>query len=85
MNSFTYTLTVPEGLHARPAMLLVQQAQRCPCSVRLACGGREANAKSILNIMCLGANQGATITFSCSGPEEAEAAAALESFAKQHL
>lgn len=38
MKQVRYTIHDPNGLHARPAGLLVKEAQKYPCAIQLACG-----------------------------------------------
>jgi phosphocarrier protein len=66
------------GLHARPAALFVQTAKRFTCNVLCTKDGREADAKSILGILTLGANKGAVVTIRAEGEDEADAVAALK-------
>lgn len=49
------TMTLPEGvaLHARPAALFVRTAMRFRSKIVVAANGREADAKSILNVLGL--------------------------------
>jgi phosphotransferase system HPr (HPr) family protein len=74
------TLTVKHeaGLHARPASLFVQTAKRFQSDVKVKHGEREANAKSILNVLTLGAVQGAVVTIRAEGEDAQEALDALE-------
>ena len=55
------------GLHARPAALLVKTAQTFDSEIQLECDGHCANAKSILGILSLGAQQGAVVTITAKG------------------
>lgn len=73
-------LVIPNraGLHARAAALLVKEANRFRSRVELARGGEAVNAKSIMGVMMLAASQGTEVTLRCDGPDEAEAAAAIE-------
>lgn len=74
----TFTLTNPTGLHARPASLFVQAAQRfSDTEVTAQCGQRKANARSLLSVLALGAGAGSSVTVRCTGPREAEAMEAL--------
>lgn len=65
------------GLHARAAVLLVQEAGRWTSQVIAARGREEVNAKSIMGVMMLGASCGTEILLRTDGPDEAEAMAAL--------
>ena len=66
------------GLHARPAALFVQTASAFKSAINVKHGERTANAKSILNILTLGAGQGAVVTVTAEGEDAAEALRALE-------
>ena len=66
------------GLHARPAAQLVQTAQRYDAEIELAYAGRQANAKSLISVMALGANQGAQISIDAQGDDADQALQALK-------
>lgn len=85
MKEFTYKVTDPEGIHARPAGILVKQAKEYPCSVKLAKDGKEVDAKRIMAIMSLGVKCGMEVTVKCEGENEDAAAAELETFFKENL
>ncbi|ERI99785.1 MULTISPECIES: HPr family phosphocarrier protein [Eubacteriales] len=85
MITFTYTITDASGIHARPAGLLVKQAAGFPCAITLQKGEKTADAKRIFAVMSLAAKQGETITVSCDGEDEGEAAKALEAFLAENL
>ena len=67
----------PQGLHARPAQLLVATANRFRAEVRVRHGEVEANGKSILDVMTLIAPQGALLRFEAEGEDAEEALRAL--------
>lgn len=85
MQTFTYTLTDPEGLHARPAGGLVKAAKQFPCSITVAKGGKGCDAKKMFGLMGLGIKHGDTITVTADGEQEQEAAKALETFLKANV
>ena len=62
MKEFKYTITDPQGIHARPAGLFVKAAAAFPCKVTISKDGKEADAKRILGVMSLGVKQGMEIT-----------------------
>jgi phosphocarrier protein HPr len=66
------------GLHARASAKLTQLASKYQSQVFLARGGRRVNAKSIMGVMMLAAGIGSTLEMEVDGPDEAEAAQALE-------
>ena len=73
---------VPEGvgLHARPAALFVQQAAGFSSTIRLTCGERTADGKSILGVLQLGASAGSTVEIRAQGDDAEDAAEALAAF-----
>ena len=85
MKTFEYTITDELGIHARPAGMLVKEAAQFKSSIKIAGPKKEVDAKRIMGVMQLGAKQGNTLTLEISGPQEAEAAAALEEFLKSNL
>ena len=61
------------GLHARPAALLVQTANKFKCEVEITKGREKVNGKSIMGIMTLAAGSGTPLTIRTQG-EDAELA-----------
>ncbi|HID96088.1 MAG TPA: HPr family phosphocarrier protein [Candidatus Latescibacteria bacterium] len=61
------------GLHARPAALLVQTAERFKSHIMLVKDGLEVNAKSIMGVMMLAAEMGSEILIRATGEDEREA------------
>jgi phosphotransferase system HPr (HPr) family protein len=75
-------VTLPAGidLHARPAAEVVRRAATFDADVTLAHGDREANAKSVLGIMALGATGGSELRVSASGNDAAVALDAMAAY-----
>jgi phosphotransferase system HPr (HPr) family protein len=61
-------------LHARPAGLFVRAAARFSANVIVDANGKRANAKSILEVLGLGATGGTEVVIEASGDDAAEAA-----------
>jgi phosphocarrier protein len=57
------------GVHGRVAGRLVQEAQKCAATVTIRHADREADAKSILDILMLAAGQGSTIELNAVGSD----------------
>src|SRR4029077_3130169 len=72
------------GLHARPAARFVEVARGFDAEVRVARvgGGPPAGARSLTNLMSLGARRGDTLMVSASGPQAERAVAALRELAE---
>ena len=85
MKEFTYIITDPAGLHARPAGQLVQAARAFSSDITLRKGDRTAGAARLLALMRFEVRQGDAVTVTAEGPDEEEAAAALEQFFREHL
>ena len=69
MPRITLKLVNKVGLHARPAGALVRVAKQFQSDVKVICRGKEANAKSILSILSLGAEGGAEIAIDATGDD----------------
>jgi phosphotransferase system HPr (HPr) family protein len=74
-TSSELTIQLPKGvaLHARPAGSFVKVAMAFLSTIRVRAGDREANAKSILEVMALGAEGGSEISLRADG-DDADAA-----------
>jgi phosphocarrier protein HPr len=71
-------VVVPEaGLHARPAALFVKEAKSYNSDIVVIKDGVEANAKSSLKLMTLGAKHGDKVVIRAEGEDEEEAVDAL--------
>ena len=55
------------GLHARPCHAIAAMASDFESSLRVTCGSRSADGKSILGLMTLGAAQGDVLQFQAQG------------------
>lgn len=71
------TVTNRAGLHTRPASMIVRKASRFNADFFIQKDGYEINGKSIIGVMTLAAEQGATVTLIFDGDDEAEAAEAV--------
>ncbi|MCE2900265.1 MAG: HPr family phosphocarrier protein [Gemmatimonas sp.] len=65
------------GLHARPAAEMVKAASRFKSDITISRDDLEVNGKSIMGVMMLAAEYGATITLRATGPDAEDALAAL--------
>ena len=83
MKEFKYVITDAEGIHARPATMLVKKAAGFKSDINIEAEGKKVNAKGVLG--GLGAKKGAEITVTVDGEDEEIAAAELETFLKENL
>ncbi|MCA0376016.1 MAG: HPr family phosphocarrier protein [Gemmatimonadetes bacterium] len=65
------------GLHARPAAEMVKAASRFTSDITICREDLEVNGKSIMGVMMLAAECGATITLRATGPDADAALDAL--------
>ena len=72
-------VALPAGvdLHARPAADFVRCAMGFSADITVAAGEREANAKSLLAILALGAKRGTTLRLTADGDDAGAAVDAL--------
>ena len=86
MKEFTYTITDPVGIHARPAGLLVKAVKALDSAVTIAkADGKSAGGAKLMALMGLGIKQGDTVTVTVEGAGEEADCAALEQFFKDNL
>jgi phosphocarrier protein len=87
LKQFTYTVTDPISIHARPAGLLAKFAKTLDSTVIIARGdgSKSAEAKKLMAVMSLGVKTGETIVVTVDGDNEGENAVALEQFFKENL
>lgn len=67
-----------QGLHARPAALFVQIANKFDSDVTVSKGKTKVNGKSIMGIMMLEAGKGSKITIITKGEDAEQAMIELE-------
>ncbi|MEX2138376.1 MAG: HPr family phosphocarrier protein [Pirellulales bacterium] len=75
--SRTVVVINPQGLHARPADLIVKTACRFQSHLEIVKGQERVDAKSMLSIFTLAALPGTELVVEAAGPDAAEALEAL--------
>jgi phosphotransferase system HPr (HPr) family protein len=73
----TVTLPAAVDLHARPAADFVRTAMGFAAQLRVAAGEREADAKSLLSVLALGAKGGTELRLTAAGDDAEPALDAL--------
>ncbi len=73
----TFVIGNKLGLHARPAAVFVQTANRFEASIEVQKDDLKVDGKSIMGIMTLAAEMGSTITVRAAGKDSAVAMEAL--------
>ena len=86
MKQFTYTITDPVGIHARPAGLLVKAIKALDSTVTIAkADGKSTVGTKLMALMGLGIKQGETVTVTVEGGNEEANAEALSKFFADNL
>lgn len=85
MQKFEYVIKDEIGIHARPAGMLAKTAGKYKSSVRISCGGMEADASRLMAVMSLGVRCGSKVEVTAEGPDEEEAIDAVKEFFESHL
>jgi phosphotransferase system HPr (HPr) family protein len=71
------TITLAGDLHARPAGALSVAAAKFDAAVEVIVGTSQANARSVLAVMQLGASSGQQVTIRATGADAVAAVAAI--------
>lgn len=65
------------GIHARPAALIAQLANKYSCEINLTRDDSTINAKSIMGVITMAAGYNTVLTLQTEGEDEVEAADAI--------
>ena len=68
----------PIGLHARPASLITQEANKFKSDITISLDGKNANLKSIMSVMALGVKNNQEVTISAKGSDAEKAVKQIE-------
>ena len=66
MREFDYAITDTLGIHARPAGMLVKEAERFESEITVESDGKTADAKRLFALMGLGVKSGETVSVKIS-------------------
>ncbi len=86
MKQFTYSITDPLGIHARPAGLLAKEAKSfADTTVTVTKGETTVKASQLMKLMSLGVKQGDVVTVACEGANEDADSEAMYKYFKENL
>ncbi|MCC8109670.1 MAG: HPr family phosphocarrier protein [Planctomycetes bacterium] len=85
MKELSYTIQDEDGIHARPAGMLVKKMQEFESTVTISNGEKKADGKKLFQVMKLGAKQNDLITVETDGPDEDAALEAARSILEANL
>ena len=80
-----YTITDSQGIHARPAGLLVKEASKFSSDIKVLFNEKSGDAKRLFSIMGLGIKCGNKITVTIDGADEEIAVSAMKDFLEKNL
>ena len=86
MKEFKYVVTDAQGIHARPAGILVKAIAKKTSDIKIKKAGdtREVNAKSIMAVMSLGV-KGNEVIITAEGEDEEDAIAEIQKVLEENL
>lgn len=79
MKTFTYVIKDAQGVHARPAGIVVAEAKKYTSNITISCNGKTADLKRIFGVMGLCIKCGQEVAIKIDGADED---AALENIKK---
>lgn len=85
MKEFTYTITNPIGIHARPAGLLAKEAKKYASLCTITKGEQTQKLTQLMMLMAMGVKQGDTVTVRAEGEDEETAIRELKNYFKANL
>ncbi|MCI5639687.1 MAG: HPr family phosphocarrier protein [Lachnospiraceae bacterium] len=85
MKEFTYVITDPEGIHARPAGELVKVAKGFQCDIKLTKDGKSGDCKKIFGLMGLAVKNGNEVTITFDGEDEEAAYEGVSKFMQENM
>ena len=85
MKEIKYVITDENGIHARPAGVLVKKAKEFNSDIKITKVGKSADAKKLFNVMGLAVKQGDEIVITIDGEDETTATKELEQFLSENL
>jgi len=78
MEKIIYKISDENGIHARPAGLIVNTAKRYLSEITINRGGKSADAKKLFAVMGLGIACGDEIEITANGADEIDAVREIE-------
>ncbi len=85
MTSFSYILKDEQGIHARPAGLLIKELQAFSSQLTIQKGEKKADAKKLFAVMALAAKKGDELIFTAEGDDAEQACVVAKDFLEKNL
>ena len=85
MKEFNYVIQDEQGIHARPAGILVKAADEFQSDIQVDKDGKKGDLKRIFGVMGLGIKKGDNVQVIIEGPDEETAAQKIETLFREQL
>lgn len=85
MQTLVIKIINKSGLHTRAATKLVNQAVKFKSQIYLEKDGKRANAKSIMELFLIEAEEGSAVKLIADGPDEKEAIESLNKLIRERF
>ena len=85
MKTFTYTIKDKEGIHARPAGIIVAEAKKYSSSISITNKGKKADLKRIFGVMGLCVKSNEEVLIEIDGFDEELAYTKLKELFEENL
>lgn len=85
MKTFTYTIKDKEGIHARPAGIIVSEAKKYSSSISITNKGKKADLKRIFGVMGLCVKSNEEVLIEIDGSDEELAYTKLKELFEENL
>ena len=85
MKEFNYVSQDEQGIHARPAGILVKAANEFQSDIQVDKDGKKGDLKRIFGVMGLGIKKGDNVQVIIEGPDEEAAAQKIETLFREQL
>ena len=85
MKTFTYTIKDKEGIHARPAGIIVSEAKKYSSSISITNKGKKADLKRIFGVMGLCVKSNEEVLVEIDGSDEELAYTKLKELFEENL
>ena len=85
MKTFQYTIKDQNGIHARPAGIIVRELEKFKSTATITKNGTSANLKRLFSLMALNVKCGDTVEIVVTGPDENQAVEKLNELFSENL
>ena len=85
MKEFNYVIQDEQGIHARPAGILVKASNEFQSDIQVDKDGKKGDLKRIFGVMGLGIKKGDNVQVIIEGPDEEAAAQKIETLFREQL